>query len=296
MYCAYCSTQLPEDSNFCDRCGASTLAQKSKLAAMSTPRPSSAAADIPIDHASAQVLQSAPQNNPSTKMNETVSRPQGLTQPVRQQTAPVRSKREVDSFFKIGEYVIDEKVSAFKFTNAYKVFNTKGQQIGLVEQQKIGAGAKAARILIGGNIKALQTFKLDIKNNDGSALAGIQRGGLGSPGGIRSISISDSTGQTIGALKVLFSWFTPKIEIHDIDGQKIGFIQGDWKGWSFEITDAAGNDIGKINKKWAGAMKEIFTTADKYHVSVYNNAEGDYRTIIIAAAITLDMVLKEFKG
>lgn len=294
MYCAYCSTQLPEDSNFCDRCGASTLAQKSKQAAMSTPRPS-AAADIPIAHASAQVPQQVPQNYPSAKMNETVSRPQGLTQPVRQQTAPVRPQREVDSFFKIGEYVIDEKVSAFKFTNAYKVFNTEGQQIGLVEQQKIGAGAKAARILIGGNIKALQTFKLDIKNNDGSVLVGIQRGGLGSPGGIRSISISDSTGQAIGVLKVLFSWLTPKIEIHDTAGQKIGFIQGDWKGWNFEITDATGNAIGKINKKWAGAMKEVFTTADKYHASVYSNAKGDYRTIIIAAAITLDMVLKEFK-
>ena len=198
-------------------------------------------------------------------------------------------------FFGIGEYVIDEKVSAFKFTNAYKVFDTAGRQIGAVEQQKVSGGAKAARLLMGSNVKAMQSFKLDITDAGGSVLVSIQRGGVGSKGGIRNISILSGSGQPIGAIKILFSWLNPKLEIHDHTGQKVGLIQGDWKGWNFNITDSAGNVIGTVNKKWAGAMKEIFTTADKYHVSISPNANGVYRQTIIAAAITIDMVLKESK-
>jgi uncharacterized protein YxjI len=202
---------------------------------------------------------------------------------------------QTDGFFGFGEYMIDEKISAFKFTNAYKVFDVNGNQIGTVEQDKVSGGAKAARLLLGSGVKAMQSFKLDIKDNSGATLVSIQRGGMGSAGGIRSISLSDGSGRPIGGIKILFSMWTPKQEILSPDGAPIGRIEGDWKGWNFTIFDASGNAIGNINKKWSGAMREIFTTADKYHVSVSPQAAGAYRMAVVAASITLDMVLKEFK-
>jgi len=198
-------------------------------------------------------------------------------------------------FFSLGEYVIDEKVSVLKFTNAYRLFDLNGNPIGSIEQQKISGGAKAARVLLGGNVKAMQGFRLDIKDAGGNVLVSVQRGGLGSAGGLRNVSLLDGSGQLIGSIKILFSFLTPKQEILDSNGQVIGRIQGDWKGWNFTITDLTGNSIGTVNKKWSGAARELFTTADKYRVSVSPQAAGAFRPTIIAAAVTLDMVLKEFK-
>ena len=200
-----------------------------------------------------------------------------------------------EDFFSLGAYIIDEKISALKFTNSYKIFNTTGQQIGMVEQQKVSGSAKAARILIGNNIKTMQSFKLDIKDISGSVLVSIQRGGVGSEGGIRNVNILSSNGQPIGSIKILFGLFTPKLEIKNSTGQVTGYIQGDWKGWNFSITDTLGNIIGTINKKWAGAIREVFTTSDKYFVSINPNMVEDCNQIMIAAAITLDMLLNEYK-
>ena len=89
--------------------------------------------------------------------------------------------------------------------------------------------------------------------------------------------------------------WAPKQEILSPSGEVIGRIQGDWKGWNFEIKDVRDNVFGTINKKWNGAMKEIFTTADKYLVTISEDVEKLYRIAIVATAITIDMVLKESK-
>ena len=196
-------------------------------------------------------------------------------------------------FFSLSNYIIDEKISAFKFTNAYKVYDSNGMQIGTVEQQKVSGGAKAARMLLGSGAKAVQSFQLDIKDINGNTLASVQRGGLGS--GIRTINILDGGGSTLGTIKIVFSMWAPKQEILSPSGEVIGRIQGDWKGWNFEIKDVRDNVFGTINKKWNGAMKEIFTTADKYLVTISEDVEKLYRIAIVATAITIDMVLKESK-
>jgi uncharacterized protein YxjI len=86
----------------------------------------------------------------------------------------------------------------------------------------------------------------------------------------------------------------PRFTLMDMSDGPIGTIQGDWRGWNFQITDTNEQQIGTINKKWNGAMKEIFTTADKYIVTIEPNVAEDSRKIaIVAAAITVDMVLKE---
>jgi uncharacterized protein YxjI len=198
-------------------------------------------------------------------------------------------------FFTNSEYVIDEKVSAFKFTNAYKVFDTNGSQIGAVEQQQVSGGQKAARLLFGSNVKGLYGFTLDIKDADGNVLVTIQRPSIkGGSKNMRQVNLTDSVGRPIGFIRFVFSMWTPKMDILDANAQTIARIAGDWKGWNFSITDLNGTEIGTVNKKWNGALKEAFTTADKYHVTILPQSDAANRIAIVAAAITIDMVLKEF--
>lgn len=73
-------------------------------------------------------------------------------------------------------------------------------------------------------------------------------------------------------------------------------LKGDWTAWDFHLNNIQGQTLATINKKWNGAMKEIFTTADKYKVYIDSALVDDrLKKIILSSAITIDMVLKERK-
>jgi uncharacterized protein YxjI len=191
------------------------------------------------------------------------------------------------SFFEHDDYIIDEKISGFKFTNAYRVYDANGTEIGAI-QQRMSGGQKLLRMLVD---KRMLPFILEILDEQGNVLATVKRG---TTLFFSKISVLDAQGQGIARILQKFSILKPRFELTDHLGQTIGAIAGDWKGWNFVITDASGQEIGAINKKWNGAMKELFTTADKYHVSIHPEvAEDAAKIVIVAAAITVDMVLKE---
>ncbi|MDI3318290.1 LURP-one-related/scramblase family protein [Pinibacter soli] len=193
------------------------------------------------------------------------------------------------SFFSPDNYFIDEKVGLFKFSNAYKLYNDQGVQIGNIVQNVPGFH-KVLRLIFN---KQMMPFMLDIKDMNDNVQVTIQRGWTF---WMSKISISDASGNLLGKVSQKFRFFKPNFEISDSAENTIARITGDWKAWNFSIENPSGNSIGSINKKWAGAMKEIFTTADKYHVSIVPEYKEDFKKVaILASAITIDMVFNESK-
>lgn len=193
------------------------------------------------------------------------------------------------NFFETNNYFIDEKVNFFKFENTYQVFNDQGKKIGSINQ-KLSTGQKILRLLLN---KAMLPFRLEIKSAEGDLLAAISRGWTFF---MSKIEITSGDGKTIGTVQQKFKLFKPTFRIFNFEGRQIAEITGDWKAWNFVIKDENGSQIGTISKKWAGAMKELFTTADKYLVTIdpgYANMMN--KITIMSAAITIDMVLKESK-
>ncbi|RYZ13934.1 MAG: scramblase, partial [Sphingobacteriales bacterium] len=106
----------------------------------------------------------------------------------------------------------------------------------------------------------------------------------------------DQHNVVLGTIKQKFKFMKPTFNIFSAGEQQIASISGDWKGWNFNIADEQSNQIGTITKKWNGLLKEAFTTADKYVVTIVPEYAEDTRKIaIVATAITIDMVLKESK-
>ena len=193
------------------------------------------------------------------------------------------------NFFDTNNYFIDEKVNLFKFENAYRVFNNEGAQIGAIVQ-RLSGGQKFLRLLIN---KAMLPFRLDIIDDKEHLQAYISRGWTFF---MSKIQVHDGSGELIAVVSQKFKFLKPEFQIVNPSGQMIAKIKGDWKAWNFTITDTNANTIGSINKKWAGAMKEIFTTADKYNVNIESDKVSSKGKIaIVASAITIDMVLKESK-
>lgn len=193
----------------------------------------------------------------------------------------------MDKFFSNNTFVIDEKIAAFKLSNAYKVYNGEGQEIGAIQERK-----PFTYILLEFALsKRMVPFELDILNVDGKCIAQLKRGLTLF---MSKVQILNEAGAPIGSFKQKFTLLKPKFTLVDNLVQEIATIKGDWKAWNFEITDAAGQKIGTIDKKWNGMAKELFTTADKYAVNIDPSVTDENTRIAVASvAAAIDMILKE---
>jgi uncharacterized protein YxjI len=187
------------------------------------------------------------------------------------------------------DFLIDEKVGMFKFENQYKIFNDEGHLLGRV-QQRMTLGQKFLRMIIS---PAALPFKIEIYDEKDSMILKVSRGWTF---WMSKITIEDAQGMVLGYIKQKFKLFTPKFEVLDSQNMLLAELKGDWTAWDFQLNNSQGQTLATINKKWNGAMKEIFTTADKYKVSIDGALVNDtLKKIVLSSAITIDMVLKERK-
>ena len=196
---------------------------------------------------------------------------------------------EFPKFFETNEYFIDQKVNFLKFEAEYKVFDQTGTQIGFIKQ-RLSAGFKVLSFFLN---RAMFPFLLEITDMEGNVLASIKRGWTF---WMSEINVLNGQQELIGKIKQKWSFMKPTFHINSGQNKKLAEIKGDWKGWNFEIKDTYDNPIGTISKKWAGALKEVFTSADKYNVSIREEySENTDKIVVVSTAITIDMVLKESK-
>jgi uncharacterized protein YxjI len=187
------------------------------------------------------------------------------------------------------DFLIDEKVGMFKFENQYKIFNDEGHQLGRV-QQRMSLGQKFLRMIIS---PAALPFKIEIYDEKDAMILKVSRGWTF---WMSKITIEDAQGMILGYVKQKFKLFTPKFEVLDSQNMLLAELKGDWTAWDFQLNNSQGQTLATINKKWNGAMKEIFTTADKYKVRIDGTLVNDtLKKIVLSSAITIDMVLKERK-
>ena len=190
-------------------------------------------------------------------------------------------------FFEGNDYFIDEKVGLLRFANSYKVYDAQGLQLGEITQTLTG-WQKLLRLVAN---KKMLPFTLQIVDMNGAVQAVISRGWTF---WMSKISVQDANGNVLGYIRQKFKLLKPSFSITDNLDNVIATIKGDWRAWNFNITDPAENNIGSISKKWNGILKEAFTTADKYVVSIVPEyAEDVKKIVIVSGAITIDMVLKE---
>jgi uncharacterized protein YxjI len=98
----------------------------------------------------------------------------------------------------------------------------------------------------------------------------------------------------LGRFKQIFFSLGGKFDVLDVNDIVLFTLQGKWTGWDFKFVKD-GQEFAHVSKKWAGMGKEFFTTADNYVLSIDERvpADNNMRTMIMAAVMCIDMVLKE---
>lgn len=192
----------------------------------------------------------------------------------------------IPQLFQLNTIVVSQKVGVFKIANQYELLDESDKQIGFV-QEMIPGWAKALRLFLN---KSMLPFELDVMDESNKVIAKIKRGFTLF---MSKVQVLDAEGKLLGTFQGKWKLMGTRFEIQDATGAKVGTIEGDWKGWDFKIQDATGVQIGSVNKKWAGALKEMFSTADKYKVEINPEvAEDNNKVLMVSVAIAVDMILK----
>lgn len=188
-------------------------------------------------------------------------------------------------------FFVKEYVGFFKISSNYDIYHPDTREL-LMEcrEPELGFFTKLFRVL---GYKVMTPFNIEVRTKDGNLVTRIKRGVVF----FRSVvEVFDENDTLIGKFRQRMLSIGGKFDVLDTSDQALCTLQGKWTSWEFAFKkDNA--EFAKVTKKWAGFGKEFFTTADNYALEINPSVpqNNSLRTLILAAVLCIDMVLKEGK-
>jgi len=190
------------------------------------------------------------------------------------------------------EFFIREHVGFMKLHDVYDILDPKTQvKIGEAREE-ISSLKKFCRLFIN---KALMPTTIDVVMTDEAEneipVFSIHRGfSFLRP----RVDIFDTDGNCLGYLKSKLMTIGGAFRVFTPDDQEIALVKGNLIGWDFRFL-AGESELGVVTKEWAGVGKELFTSADNYMISLHGEPDAHLSLLLLAAGLSIDMVLKEKK-
>ncbi len=184
--------------------------------------------------------------------------------------------------------VVNQKAKLIELSNEYAVYDQHGRQIAGVRQTGQTAARKVLRALT--SIDQFLTHTLEIADLSGTTLLRLTR-----PGKVfkSTVIVENGPGQEVG--RIVQQNVFGKIRFAlESDGHTVGSINAEnWRAWNFSIRDHTDTEVARITKTWEGLAKTLFTTADNYVVQIHRPLEEPLRSLVVAAALSVDTALKQ---
>jgi hypothetical protein len=168
----------------------------------------------------------------------------------------------------------------------YKIFNAKDVLLAVAAETQVRTRREA--LLAARPGAAYGARALLVSGADGVALLVVEQ-----QEGKRLTLIRRPDGEPVGAIRAERT--TRHYALLDAEDQRVGEITGDLSLRRFIVVGAAGKRVALVNKKWAGLAAELLTTADRYTVKITDPVPEPLRTLVVMAAIVLDLTLHEAK-
>ena len=186
-------------------------------------------------------------------------------------------------------FLVKEHVGMFKAANNYDIHDPQtGDLLMECREERLNFLTKLFRFT---DYKRMTPFDIQIRTPDGQQLIRITRGISLL---LSSVSVFDENDQLIGGFKQKFFSIGGAFNVLDANDQPVCTLEGKWTGWDFKFM-AGETEFAHITKKWGGIGKELFTSADNYALEISEAVPSDHvaRQLILAAVMSIDMVLKE---
>jgi uncharacterized protein YxjI len=199
-----------------------------------------------------------------------------------QQQMPASNLVQMDRMF------VRQKAKLIELNNEYGILDENGNQVGAVIQEGQSKLKKAARFI--SNVDQFMTHQFGVWDAQGVRVLTLVR-----PGKIMKskVQISDGSGRPVGTIVQQNVFGKIRFALEG-NGVSLGEIRAEnWRAWNFSIVDHTGAERGRITKKWEGLGRAMFTTADHYMVEMDPSISGDFRLLVLAAALGVDTALKQ---
>jgi len=186
-------------------------------------------------------------------------------------------------------FLVKEHVGIFKAANNFDVHEPDGGDI-IIEcrEENLGLFTKLLRFT---DYKRMTPFDVQLRTPDGAPILRVTRG---ISIFLSKVAVLDEDGRELGFFKQKFFSIGGAFDIVDANDEVVCSLNGKWTGWDFRFVHGS-NELAHVSKKWSGLGKELFTSADNYVLEISDSVARDspVRQLIMAAVMTIDMVLKE---
>ncbi|MCU1453880.1 MAG: Scramblase [Acidimicrobiales bacterium] len=201
---------------------------------------------------------------------------------------PVGATQGGGTIFSEPVLVVNQKAKIIEVNNEYAISDQHGNQIGAVREVGQSAAKKVIRVLT--SYDQYMTHKLQVVDMGGQVLLQLTR-----PAKVMKSKVIVQDGQGTEVGQILQDNVFGKIHFTlTAGGHTYGSINAEnWRAWNFNIQDHTGTEIARITKTFAGLARAMFTTADNYAVEIHRPLEDPLRSLVVAAAVSVDTALKQ---
>ncbi|RUT77922.1 phospholipid scramblase-related protein [Ancylomarina longa] len=186
-------------------------------------------------------------------------------------------------------FFVKEHVGLFKAANNYDILDPTTQEIILeCREEKLGFFTKLLRFT---DYKRMTPFHIEIKTKTGEKVLSVKRGVSFF---VSTVEVLDDKDKLVGKFKQQFFSIGGKFNVLDPNDNYLCTLKGKWTSWNFKFIKNE-DEFAHVAKKWNGLGKELFTSADNYMLEIAPKVPADtpLRLLILAAVMSIDMVLKE---
>ena len=182
---------------------------------------------------------------------------------------------------------IHQKRKLFELRNEYTLVDQVGTVIGTATQERQAFLALLARV--GSDLDLALPSTIVVRDSNQAPVLELHK-----PWFRAAVTATTPDNQVIGSVKVQIRVGKRRFNLLGADGNRIGEVHAqNWRARDFAVFDASGAEVARVTKRWRGLLTESFTDADSYAVE-FSPAIGDpLRTLAFAAALAVDIVMKQ---
>lgn len=186
-------------------------------------------------------------------------------------------------------FLIKEHVGLLKASSNYDICDPEtGDVILHCREPNLGMLTKLLRFT---DYKRMTPFDVEITTPTGELLVQVSRGISLI---LSRVTVTDGAGQPLGGFKQKLFSIGGSFSVLNSQDEPVCDLKGKWTGWEFRFLHE-GVELAQVSKKWSGIGKEMFTSADTYILQISDQVppSNPLRKLILAAVMTIDLVLKE---
>jgi hypothetical protein len=185
--------------------------------------------------------------------------------------------------------VVAQRTKAFEAVTEYGAFDQDGGLLATVRQVGQSRTKRFFRLVTGFDI--FFTHHFEVHDRDGTLLGTLTRPRKFF---ISRVLVAGPAGEPVALIQQLNVFGHIRFSLRDAHGFEQGLLRArGWRAWDFDITARSGEPVAEVIKAWEGFARTVFTTADRYVLRVARPLEEPLRTLVVTAALGIDVALKQ---